>query len=136
MPRTTWDTGIASRSPSQPKREATKERDKEIKHSFKGSQHRKPDSAPKEHEALVATMKGDVDYAVRCLSTEPANPHIPITTHTPSRTLDTAPPNKPATPPTKRPTKNTNMPSGTMPAPLGMTRPKPITNLGTLRNEH
>ncbi|PON35228.1 hypothetical protein TorRG33x02_351750 [Trema orientale] len=76
-------------------------------------------------------MKGDADYAVQCLSTEPANPHIPITTHTPSRTLDTAPPNDSAT----LPTKHTNTPSGTMPAPLGMTRPKPITNLGTLRNE-
>ena len=119
----------------QPKREATEERDNEITHSIKGSQHRKPYDAPKEHEALVATMKGDADYAVRCLSMEPANPHIPITTHTPSRTLDTAPPNESATLPTKRPTKHTNTPSGTTPAPLGMTRPKPITNLGTLRNE-
>ncbi|PON36319.1 hypothetical protein PanWU01x14_329510, partial [Parasponia andersonii] len=112
----------------------TQERDNDTTRSVKRSQHRKWDSVPKEHEALIATIKWDADYAVRCLSTEPANPHIPITTHTPSRTLDTAPPNEPASPPTKRTTKQTNTPSGTMPALLGMIRPKLVTNLGTLED--
>ena len=52
------------------------------KHSTPGKQHKNQGVVPK-RISYGAPMKLDAALTVRCLSKEPANPHIPITTHTP-----------------------------------------------------
>lgn len=72
----------ASWSPLQPYGCKGGKQHRGAKHSARGSQHRKPSNAPREFSSSRAKLKRKHTLTVRCRSTEPANTHNPITTHT------------------------------------------------------
>ena len=112
-------------SATQPKTSGRETSIKPREYRLTGRQHRNRKQTPSAQLHKVNTGEGCMQ-TVRCTSTEPVSTNIPITTHTPTRSQDKTPPNKPHP---KRPKESKDMDSsdGAVSAPLSMESTKHTT---------
>jgi hypothetical protein len=94
--RQTGSTSTTSKSSDHPTKEAADGKGLASQHEYRyiGTQHRNRKRNTKPAMGPMFAEEGCMQ-TVRCTSMEPASTNNPITTHTPSRLLDSTPPNEP-----------------------------------------